>query len=79
MSEGAVQITGLCNGTGSYVNKHGVLNHQLLVVVPGSQGVMQINIDQEPSPGTYPTGKTISIKVRPNFFNGRISGFSLIA
>lgn len=79
MNEGAVQITGLSNGIGSYVNKHGVVNHQLLVVVPGSQGIMQINLDQEPKPDTYPTGKTISIKVRPNFFNGRISGFSLIS
>lgn len=78
MSDSGVQITGLCNGVSSYISKQGVVNHQLLVMVPGSNGIMQINLDQEPNVTTYPVGKTIVIKARPNFFNGRISGFSLM-
>lgn len=77
MSQQGVQITGMCNGTTSYTNKNNQENHQLLMVIPGSQGVLQISLPGKPAPEQYQIGKTITVNAIPNFFNGRLSGLSL--
>lgn len=76
MSQGGVQITGICNGTSSFTSK-GKIFHQLLVVVPGSNGVIQVSLQGEPDPDKYPVGKPIAVQALPTFFNGRVSGFAL--
>ena len=77
MSQPAMQITGMCNGTTSYTNKNNQENHQLLIVIPGSQGVLQISLPSKPSPDRFQVGKNITVNAIPNFYNGRLSGLSL--
>lgn len=77
MANSGVQIAGMCNGVSSYTSKNNQEYHQLLVVVPGSQGVIQIGLPSKPAPEQYPVGKAVSVSVIPTFYNGRISGFSI--
>ncbi|MGL1931360.1 MAG: hypothetical protein OCC45_06320 [Desulfotalea sp.] len=71
-------VIGTCNGQDSYPDKNGVVRHSLLVIVPNSNGVIQISLPNEPASNAYPIGSDLQLTCKPRFFNGRMSGLELI-
>ncbi len=71
------QINGICTGMGGYQGKKGYV-HQLYIAIAGTQNVISVNVPDDVQEADYPVGKLVSIRAIPLFFNGSITGFSLV-
>ncbi len=73
-----LMVNGISNGIKTFTSSKGQVYHQLLVMVPGSDGIIKISLNSQPSSDLYPVGKDVEVPCLPRFYNGNVSGFDAL-
>ena len=71
-----IYIKGKSNGTTSWQDRNQKFNYSAIVVIPGSEFNLKVNLLPETDPRKYDIGSDVNMKVTPRFYNGKFSGFS---
>jgi len=68
-----MKVRGIANGASSYKSKNDKYYHSGLLLVPGSEQNLKIELT-ETSPTAFEPGTVVEMKIKPRYWNGKFAG-----